>query len=121
MNENKYIEVKEDLKSIIDAAFYDFDDYVTDCHEKDESPVIDVEDFVADAIIKAGYVKQGEWISVEDRLPERPGKYLVYTVKGATKLGDYCSYLVDDKPQFDWYVTHWMPLPEPPKMKGGTE
>ena len=61
----------------------------------------------------------GEWISVEDRLPERPGKYLVYTVKGATKLGEFCSYLVDDEPQFDWYVTHWMPLPEPPKMKGG--
>lgn len=59
MNENKYIEVKEDLKSIINAAFYDFDDYVTDCHESGIDVTEDVEDFVADAIIKAGYVKQG--------------------------------------------------------------
>ena len=60
-----------------------------------------------------------EWISVEDRLPEREGKYLVYTVKGAIRFGEYRSYLVGDSkfcgPQFDYYVTHWMPLPDPPK------
>jgi hypothetical protein len=66
--------------------------------------------------------KQSEWISVEERLPEREGTYLVYTYKGAIKFGDFrCYYAKNDNPQFDYYVTHWMPAPEPPKMKGGAE
>lgn len=61
-----------------------------------------------------------EWISVEERLPERVGTYLVYTYKGAIKFGDFrCYYAKNDKPQFDCDVTHWMPLPEAPK--GGAE
>ena len=67
-------------------------------------------------------VKQSEWISVEERLPDREGTSLVYTYKGAIKFGDFrCYYAKNDNPQFDYYVTHWMPLPEPPKMKGGVE
>ena len=66
---------------------------------------------------------KSEWISVDERLPEREGKYLVYTYKGAIKFGEYRSYLVGEgklcEPQFDYYVTHWMPLPEAPK--GGEE
>ena len=63
-----------------------------------------------------GYRKQSEWISVEERLPDREGTYLVYTYKGAIKFGDFrCYYASGDEPQFDYYVTHWMPLPEAPK------
>jgi hypothetical protein len=57
MNEKKYLEIKNELVDIIHCAFNDWDDYSEECYEKDESPVEDVEDFVADAIIKAGYVK----------------------------------------------------------------
>ena len=53
--------------------------------------------------------------SVDERLPEREGTYLVYTYKGGIKFGDFYRYLVSDEPQFDYYVTHWMPLPEAPK------
>ena len=68
------------------------------------------------------FYKQSEWISVEERLPDREGTYLVYTYKGAIKFGDFrCYYAKNDNPQFDYYVTHWMPLPEAPKMKGGAE
>lgn len=64
--------------------------------------------------------KQSGWISVDERLPEREGTYLVYTYKGAIKFGDFrCYYAKNDNPQFDYYVTHWMPLPEAPK--GGAE
>jgi hypothetical protein len=76
----------------------------------------------AERAVEAGYSKQ-EWISVDERLPEREGKYLVYTYKGGIKFGEYRSYLVGEgklcEPQFDYYVTHWMPLPEVPK--GGAE
>ena len=73
----------------------------------------------AGAIYNTGYRKQSGWISVDERLPERQGTYLVHTVKGAIKFGEFRSYLANDEPQFDYFVTHWMPLPEPPKMKGG--
>jgi hypothetical protein len=61
-----------------------------------------------------GYRKQA-WISVEERLPEREGKYLAYTIRGTIEMAGCYSYYVNDKPQFDYRITHWMPLPAPPK------
>jgi hypothetical protein len=83
---------------------------------------------VIDQIIDKGFANRkqtlGEWISVEDRLPETYGDVICYTECG------YVSQLVYN-PQYNLFnvsadnvecaiaVTHWMPLPEPPKMKGG--
>ena len=70
----------------------------------------------------AGYRKQSEWISVEDRLPEVAQKVLLFSPSDGINLG----YVTDDK-RFYVYKsyperpTHWMPLPEAPKMKGGEE
>ena len=50
-----------------------------------------------------------EWISAKDRLPELEKEVLVYDSFGKMYIG-----LITD----GWkglYVTHWMPLPEPPK------
>lgn len=55
------------------------------------------------------------WISVDERLPEREGKYLVFTVKGDIKIEPYCTVAINYEPQFNYWVTRWMPLPEPPK------
>ena len=75
---------------------------------------------IAKALYNAGYRKQ-EWISVEDSLPERAGKYLVATFDGRVGIGNLIDYYCDGDLSFDNYkVTHWMPLPEPP-MKGGAE
>lgn len=75
------------------------------------------------------YAKQqcrGErrWIPVTERLPESEGTYLVYTKRGSV----YASHFYEKKVFRDDYVreqqwsqrgevkvTHWMPLPEPPK------
>ena len=82
----------------------------------------------AKACYNAGYRKQ-EWISVEERLPGVSGRYIC-AVKDKnghtwTVAGDYSLEMKK------WFgllfgeikntVTHWMPLPEPPKMKGGAE
>lgn len=66
---------------------------------------------------KANGVTVQKWISVEERLPKPTYCVLVYGDEGEMEIdalgydGEWMGY-VD--------VTHWMPLPEPPK-KGGAE
>ncbi|MGB2063581.1 MAG: DUF551 domain-containing protein [Marinomonas gallaica] len=72
-----------------------------------------------------------EWISVEDKLPEVRVNVLIYekytsvpVVAYRTEYGDWCAsteaydtngdaIVVDNLIQED--ITHWMPLPKPPK------
>jgi hypothetical protein len=61
-----------------------------------------------------------EWISVKDRLPESNDTHLI--IAGVTKWYDVCHYDLDRGVWYDCIdyddvdgVTHWMPLPEPPK------
>lgn len=78
---------------------------------------------------------QSEWISVEDRLPEEDGEVLVYNGKAVyTKMFMYPNefttfkkepnFCYCDKSGDVWWIkstdkiTHWMLLPEAPKMKG---
>lgn len=57
-----------------------------------------------------------EWISVKDRLPEREGLYLCWTVFN----GEAC-YQIHLWKGGRWYWVHdvryWMPLPEPPEER----
>ena len=78
--------------------------------------------FLADVVemLDKGYRKQ-EWISVEDRLPEREGQYLVYTFGGVIRVCRFRTSIITDRLSFEYSCTHWMPLPELPKMKGGAE
>lgn len=83
-----------------------------------------------------GYRRQSEWISVDERLPDNHRTVLVackgITVGGAAPIavGSYGGghwFLADAEgtlyltKYMHIVVTHWMPLPEPPKMKGGAE
>lgn len=61
----------------------------------------------------------GEWVSVEDRLPENNNNVLIYANKTGEKI-EVAFYDDEDK---EWaglnsfwlpYITHWMPLPSPP-------
>ena len=69
-----------------------------------------------------------EWISVKDRLPEESGEVLVIvsgnpqkniTLNCAYELAEYDPYdgwIMEMWPEWeDAVVTHWMPLPAPPK------
>lgn len=63
-------------------------------------------------------VKTVQWVSVEERLPEKDGRYIVCTAKGSV----YCTkFSTRHAPCFhtdiNTHITHWMPLPEPPKME----
>lgn len=66
-------------------------------------------------------MKEQDWISVKDRLPERADDYLVYFDDGFITT---TSYTADENGEMDWELwagsgepTHWMPLPEPPKER----
>ena len=58
-----------------------------------------------------------EWIKITDRLPKKEDYYLIWD-------GEYLDYARYDVERNQWHdeeitiyedVTHWMPLPEPPK------
>ena len=73
---------------------------------------------VAIALYNADYRKQ-EWISVEDRLPTwKDGKVLIYTTHGISIAQRTTSERWKGDCAIPKLITHWMPLPEPPKMKG---
>ena len=63
--------------------------------------------------------EQPKWISVKEKLPENDDNYLVFTSDRndaviATYYGDG-EWLEYDSTNLIPLVTHWMPLPEPPK------
>ena len=71
-------------------------------------------------------IKEREWISVKDKLPERSYKlHLVWV--GITGVNSPNFDVAEwDESQQEWYgwtdvldVTHWMPLPEPPGVDDG--
>ena len=71
---------------------------------------------------KADFVEQ-KWIAVNDRLPDTDGRYIVCTknITGWKPLNHnvfISDYMFNDFIYDGWennLVTHWMPLPEPPK------
>lgn len=73
---------------------------------------------IADHLIMNGVTVQ-EWISVKDRLPENVKEGLLIALRwGEVDIGWYedgrwGSQFVDEYE--DGEVTHWMPLPQPPK------
>ena len=97
---------------------------------------------IAEHLISNGVTVQ-EWISVKDRLPEYPGHYLVctsinYWHGGCMDINENHKYHPNGTPVgydgstmsvldcyydvaghwnrvCDSHVTHWMPIPEPPK------
>lgn len=73
------------------------------------------------------FEENAEWISVEDRLPDKEGKYLISTINGYVTFGYFGDY-GDGSPKFEKNlrfdyrnVIYWMPLPEVPKMKGADD
>lgn len=80
----------------------------------------------AEYLTEQGYQKQ-EWISVEDRLPDENTDVLICQGNCFGQLMNVYTYLGDNKWEDEygyWHITedtlmtHWQPLPKPPKMKG---
>ena len=99
------MDVKEKLKDILDEFVYD------EWYGNDD---------IAEKLISKGVTVQ-EWISADDRLPEEDGYYLCCIKSSLFPDRVYIDILECDKGSFEEghiytdTVTHWMPLPQPPK------
>ena len=83
--------------------------------------LVDPTEAVADYLLDSGVTVQ-EWISVDDRLPE-DGRYVVCIAKrnpfsrfmpmvARIEKNGWVNPITE---QYISEVTHWMPIPEPPK------
>ena len=86
------------------------------CEDLETLPCCENYEGQADYLIANGVTVQ-EWISVKERLPEENVRVLV-----CFRFTDYSQIETDtDRIEkgkwYRWskYVTHWMPLPQPPK------
>ena len=70
---------------------------------------------IADHLISHGVTVQG-WISVEDRLPEKDEIVIICTDENFIYAGELVgdTWFLDND-SWTATVTHWMPLPQPPK------
>lgn len=66
-------------------------------------------------------IDRQKWIAVAERLPKKSGAYLTFT-KGvmmvmdfSKKHGKFNAYDMFETAESAIPVTHWMPLPKPPK------
>lgn len=115
------MDIREKLVELLDEAYRNAEETCrkTDCENccVSSKPVNScVMTLIADNLITNG-VQVQEWISVDERLPEKSGEYLTY-------CGDYDGVCVlyyevlktKGKWRTRWKeVTHWMPLPSAPK------
>ena len=79
---------------------------------------------IADHLVSNGVTVQ-EWISVDDRLPEYSNDGFADAVLVTDGFVQHMAYFVGGEWRFAesgeikepmWYrITHWMPLPQPPK------
>jgi hypothetical protein len=125
LNESEYRELVKiflgKLSGTIDEGEIDWGKVFSDWQKKyftvKDGPHYKKQDFVD--YLKENYSclpikKEGEWISVEERLPTKSGKYWVYR-KGCEKHhfekwnGSGWAYNKID-------ITHWMPLPKAPEF-----
>lgn len=71
----------------------------------------------------ARFEEKSAWISVDERLPEECTHVIVHDEDGTVgeafySRGGYFEWVANEGIAFS---THWMPLPEPPMMKGGEQ
>ena len=111
----KLVEIMEDLGCN--------DEYCKDCEfcNDIDGCVHRQKEIIADRLIANGVTVQ-EWISVKDRLPEEKGRYLTANKRCGDKIvvfdlwfGGGFWYVEEEDDVFDFEVTHWMPMPNPPK------
>ena len=101
--------VREKLVELLNEAFFDYN------HGKGDSYI--PKNF-ADHLVANGVTVQ-EWISVDERLPDDNDRVIAFRPnESETSAYKYCvmwGWSVKVSLKQHRGITHWMPLPEPPK------
>lgn len=79
----RLIDEMVNLADIISYALRDWDDYMDELRETETLPIDSFEEFIADAILSAGYRNQ-KWIAVSEQMPKTDGRFMV-TIKNRGK------------------------------------
>lgn len=107
---------EEAIKSLEDA--FEYRDRYCNKHDIKRNALTDALDMAVSALRKQGDKDTNvpiKWISVQEKLPESNDKVLAFTLSGKYAVARY------DQRRQCWIaagnltVTHWMPLPAPPK------
>lgn len=75
---------------------------------------------IANHLIENGVTVQ-EWIPVTERLPEESGMYIITANDGHAQRVSFVQWQKKNRiwnltgARSYWRVTHWMPMPQPPK------
>ena len=83
-------------------------------HDIFSEPVTTYAKLAIEALKKENGVTVQEWISVNDRLPEQGEEAICIAADGDMMIGKYTEWGW----MFPCYfedLTHWMPMPQPPK------
>ena len=105
------MDVREKLIELLNEAFFDYN------HGKGDGYI--PRNF-ADHLIANGVTVQ-EWVDVKDRLPEESGMYIVTANDGHAQRVSFVQWQKKNRmwnltgARSYWRVTHWMPMPQPPK------
>ena len=90
---------------------------IQECGFGDPHPTYET---VASYLMSHGVTVQ-EWTDVKDRLPEESGMYIVTANDGHAQRVSFVQWQKKNRmwnltgARSYWRVTHWMPLPHPPK------
>ena len=83
-------------------------------HDIFSEPVKTYAKLAIEALKKENGVTVQEWISVKDRLPEQGEEAICIAADGDMMIGKYTEWGWMFPCYFE-ELTHWMPIPEPPK------
>ena len=86
-----------------------------DCAEATQNCIVKLQEQIAE--LRSAQ----EWVSVKDRLPEESGMYIVTANDGHAQRVSFVQWQKRNRmwnltgARSYWRVTHWKPIPQPPK------
>ena len=86
--------------------------------EQNAVTIADMSNIMRDWVRCQPTIPAPQWISVKDRLPHNADEVLIYFSDGIVISGDYfdaVGFIPEHFYDGNGKISHWMPLPEPPK------